>query len=104
MKLIRDHTPDLLPNSTRPAYNHEEFLLLLRLKLVEEASEVAASTSTEEFISEMADLWEVFQENLKWKHVSLEMIIQVARAKKDKKGGYDERKVLFFDPPENKHK
>jgi predicted house-cleaning noncanonical NTP pyrophosphatase (MazG superfamily) len=102
MKLIRDRTPDLLRGTTRKVRDTTEFELLLRMKLMEEAAEVAAATSDEEFIMELGDLMEVYHRLLKLKGISEHRVALQAIEKHMRKGGFDDGLVLEHDPLSNK--
>jgi predicted house-cleaning noncanonical NTP pyrophosphatase (MazG superfamily) len=105
MKLIRDNTPGLMkrPGVTRAVKSEEEMKLLLRMKVMEEAAEVAAATSREEMIEELADLLDVAQAIMSHNHIDPDLVISASRLKKDKKGGFDNGVILMFDPLENKN-
>lgn len=102
MKLIRDNTPDLQRGTTRFVRDDEEWDILLRAKLMEEAAEVSASTSKEEMIAEFGDLYEVMLTLAGKKGIELEQIISSAVAKYERKGGFEVGTVLMYDPLSNK--
>lgn len=102
MKLIRDFSPGLLPNSTRFAESTTEFKLLLRMKIMEEAAEVATSTSREEMIKELADLSDIMTEMMDIEEISLGEVKAAGRDKRLRKGGFGYRVVLVHDTLENK--
>lgn len=104
MKLIRDDTPGLLENSTTTARDDREFELLLRQKLMEEAAEISAATSDEEFLSECGDLLEVFETLIQLKGLTLGQVVDAQVANFRRKGGFENRVILLYDPPNNKHK
>lgn len=103
MKLIRDNTPGLLPNTTRPANNDDEFEMLLRMKLMEEAAEVSAATSREEMEDELGDLWETISALAQLKKIPFDRILKARQNKRFKKGTFQNRIILMYDPPHNKH-
>ena len=102
MKLIRDKTPDLIRGTTRKVVSDTEHMLLLQAKLMEEAAEAASATSTEEFIAEMGDLWEVFFTLCTLKGVKVDDVIKASMEKKLLKGGFSGGLVLEYDPLTNK--
>ncbi len=101
MKLIRDKTPDLLRGSTRQVRDLDEFRILLRMKLAEEAAEVSASTSSEEMTKEFGDLLEVMYTLLAVESITLEAVIAAKDEKLERKGGFSGL-VLMHDPLSNK--
>lgn len=102
MKLIRDRTPDLLRGSTRPVRDTEEHEILLRAKLMEEAAEVASSTSKEELTIEMGDLFEALITLAKMHNISLDDIRDAMTEKMGRKGSFTNGIVLLHDPLSNK--
>jgi predicted house-cleaning noncanonical NTP pyrophosphatase (MazG superfamily) len=102
MKLIRDRTPGLLPNSTRPVHDLEEFQILLQSKLMEEAAETAAATSTEEFVEEAADIIEVITALCSVYSVTMLEILTARDKKYLEKGAFEKGIVLLHDPLTNK--
>lgn len=103
MKLIRDRTPDLERGSTRLVRDDVEKELLLRMKLMEEAAEVAAATSEEEFFMELGDLYETMQSLIRLReNRSFQEVIWAAEEKRIRKGGFDKGVVLLHDTLENK--
>ncbi len=101
MKLIRDKTTNLERGSSHLAYG-QEYEMLLRMKLMEEASEAGSAVSTEEFIEEMADLYEVAITLMKLKKVSMADVIAAADEKRQRKGGFDSGLILVHDSLQNK--
>lgn len=102
MKLIRDRTPDLLRGSTRPVRDQDEHEILLRMKIMEEAAEVAASTSDEELIGEAGDLYEVMGALFQLRGITWDEVIAAAHDKFKRKGGFVDGTVLVHDPLDNK--
>jgi predicted house-cleaning noncanonical NTP pyrophosphatase (MazG superfamily) len=102
VKLIRDRTPDLERGSTRIARDDEEFEMLLRMKLMEEAAEAASSTSREELIKELGDLQSIYWELIELLGINDNEVIEAQLEKAARKGGFDDRIVLLHDPLSNK--
>lgn len=71
---------------------------------MEEAAEVAASTSREEMIKELGDLWEVTIAIQKLLDISNEDVMLSMIEKFKRKGGFEGRLVLTHDPLSNKTK
>ena len=98
-KLIRDNVPAFIKAvGKEPKYHVEEdsekkYKYLLN-KLVEEAKEVKGSTSEEDFIHEMADVYEVFTTLLRFKGYSLNDAQDTAKAIRAVKGSFDKFIVL----------
>jgi predicted house-cleaning noncanonical NTP pyrophosphatase (MazG superfamily) len=104
MKLIRDNTPGLIdqPGVTRFTRDEDEYKALLRMKVMEEAAEVATSTSREEMIMEFGDLHEVILALYQAYGISREDVNFAASQKRKIKGGFDNGLILLYDPSENK--
>jgi len=95
-KLIRDRMPEVAAQRDGAVIhcktlNDEEYDSALRAKIVEEALEVAATTSKQELIEELADLFEVI-DALKIVHgISLQEIQAIQEAKRLERGGFANR-------------
>lgn len=95
-KLVRDGIPAHLDEykltyDIRPITDDAIFEQEVRKKIVEEALEVQAAGNREELIKEMADVAEVLRV-LQGIHGVTPEEVEVARvAKRDKKGGFDQR-------------
>lgn len=59
MKLVRDNIPRLFPQHAYHVASGRELGALLKLKVMEEAGEVAGARNAEELAEELADLMEV---------------------------------------------
>lgn len=94
MKLVRDKVPEAFPQNTYHVAEPREFMALLRLKLVEEAAEVAAARNEAELIEELGDLLEVFRAILNRSHLLLEGIESDRLKKRERLGGYSEGWVM----------
>lgn len=97
-KLVRDKVPDLIRESGRssrvsslsaPAYRRA-----LIDKLREEVDELAAAQTTES-LEEAADVLEVLTAIALEHGAALATIVQIARVKRDERGGFDLR--LWLD-------
>ena len=74
----------------------KDFIKQLKIKLVEEAHEVAQATSKEELLEEMADLLEVLQTLAQVCNISQKEISTFQKKKLDEKGGFKNRIFLTF--------
>jgi predicted house-cleaning noncanonical NTP pyrophosphatase (MazG superfamily) len=72
----------------------EAFLKQLRLKLLEEAEEVASAKNRHEMVSELADLFEVIDTLIEANNLARNEIIETQLAKQKKRGGFLERKFV----------
>jgi predicted house-cleaning noncanonical NTP pyrophosphatase (MazG superfamily) len=102
MKLIRIRTSDLLRGTTRPVKNDEEFEMLLRQKIGEEAGEIQGSTSDEELTNEIGDLLDVVDRLLQLKGIKHIEVEARRKEKEFRKGGFGDGLVLTFDSLYNK--
>jgi len=95
-KLVRDYIPDLLSKEgldykITEITDDEEYKEELSKKLVEETCEYMQDPSKEE----LADVVEVLDTILRVNHISKDEIIDVAREKREDKGGFDSRIKLI---------
>jgi len=68
-----------------------EYLDRLKDKVLEEAREVAAASSHDELIEELADVSEVLHALVRAAGISMDMVEAKRIEKKEKKGGFEER-------------
>jgi len=103
-KLVRDNIPMIISSDgcvpvTR-ILNYDEFKLELEKKLLEEYNEVLAANSTDR-IEELADMLEIMISLAALENKTLDDIIEVAKVKKLKRGGFEKRifleKTIFSD-------
>lgn len=94
-KLIRDKMPEIMRSMGLRVYERtvdaEEYISLLKLKLVEEATEVFNAKSLEEITEELADVYEVFLSLCKAQNIDFAVIEKARIDKKEQKGGFDNR-------------
>lgn len=100
-KLVRDKIPTEINkiDGRKASYkilNDDEYIQELDKKLFEEAHEFTEEHSTEE----LGDLMEVIFAIMKKNNISIEEVEKVRKAKKDKKGGF-ENKIYLIDVEEN---
>lgn len=97
-KLVRDKIPESIINKgeqvTQVTLRGENLLAALKAKLVEEAIEVADSTSTTEIVEELADVQEVIHAISKHVKVTKANVESVRKEKREKRGGFDAATVL----------
>lgn len=97
-KLVRDNIPKTIKGNndgeaiTR-ILNDEEYKKALEDKLYEEYQEVLESDG-EDRIEELADMLEIMISLAKIEKANLEKIIEIAKKKKAKRGGFDKKLYL----------
>lgn len=94
-KLIRDHLPDIMRNKGILVHERfmeqDEFIVMLKNKLQEEAKEVSKAKNENELTEELADLLEVIYSLSQATGISLEEIENIRLEKKKAKGGFDKK-------------
>jgi predicted house-cleaning noncanonical NTP pyrophosphatase (MazG superfamily) len=97
-KLVRDKIPESIMNKgeqvTQIALHGENLLVALKAKLVEEAMEVADSTSTTEIVEELADVQEVIHAISKHLKITKANVESIRKEKREKRGAFDNATVL----------
>ena len=90
-KLVRDNIPYIISSngeeSVTRVLEDEEYKKELYKKLLEEANEVINSTE-EETLEELADVLEILSSIASLNNKSIEDIIEIARMKREKRGGF----------------
>ena len=98
-KLVRDKIPQIIEfNGDVPfckTLTNEENLKELNKKLTEEVNEYLTANE-DNCIEELADVVEVIYGLLKAKNVSIENFEKIRQAKKDKRGGFEEKIFLEY--------
>ena len=97
-KLVRDNIPTIISNNgenpiTRILSN-DEYKQELEKKLYEEYQEVLNTTTSNDRIEELADMLEIIISLAKLEERSLDDVIEVAKTKREKRGGFEERIYL----------
>ena len=97
-KLVRDNIPEIIKcNNDGEAVirilSNEEYKKALEDKLYEEYQEVLES-SGEDRVEELADMLEIMISLAKIEKANLEKIIEIAKKKKAKRGGFDKKLYL----------
>lgn len=94
MKLVRDNIPGLHPQHGYHVASARELAALLKLKVVEEAGEVAGARSVEELTEELADLMEVIT-RLGRHYGIMPLDVEMVRVTKRKRlGAFDDGWVM----------
>ena len=97
-KLVRDNIPEIIKGNndgeavTR-ILNDDEYKKALEDKLYEEYQEVL-DASGEDRVEELADMLEIMISLAKIEKANLEKIIEIAKKKKAKRGGFDKKLYL----------
>lgn len=97
-KLVRDNIPDIISNDNRNPITRilsdEEYKNELEKKLLEEYNEVLETSTSEERIEELADMLEIIQALSTLENKTLDDVIEVAKIKKLKRGGFEKKIFL----------
>lgn len=97
-KLVRDNIPDIIvSNGETPItriLSSVEYKQELEKKLYEEYKEVLNTTNSKDRIEELADMLEIIISLAKLEEKSLDDVIEVAKTKREKRGGFEERIYL----------
>jgi beta-phosphoglucomutase len=97
-KLWRDRAVELMEQSGSVIHwsrlEDTPFDEALRIKLIEEAHEVARAGSQEELCGELADLLELVASICKHHGITLEQVQLAQQQKRDERGSYDQRKYV----------
>ena len=97
-KLVRDNIPDIIvSNGETPItriLSSVEYKQELEKKLYEEYKEVLNTKNTNDRIEELADMLEIIISLAKLEEKSLDDVIEVAKTKREKRGGFEERIYL----------
>ena len=97
-KLVRDRIPEIIGKEGKEAeiiiLDDEQYLVELKAKLIEEATEVSLSTKREEVLSELADVREVMDALMQVYEIS-PMEVSTIQALKAIKRGKFEKKIYL---------
>lgn len=98
-KLVRDRIPAIIRDDARACETtimaDDEYRAALLAKLVEEAQE-AASTGTEELITELADLLEVIEATIIAHGLSRSAVEEEQQRRRLERGGFEKRIRLLW--------
>ena len=97
-KLVRDRIPEIIEgNGEKPVIrilSEEEYKTELETKLNEEYHEVLGAITSEERIEELADMLEIIDALAALDGKTLSDVVEVAKQKKLKRGGFEKRIYL----------
>lgn len=97
-KLVRDNIPEIIMadniNPVTRILTLGEYKVELEKKLNEEYQEVLSTTNSEERIEELADMLEIIQALAIIENRTLDDVINVAKEKCKKRGGFQKRIFL----------
>ena len=97
-KLVRDNIPDIIINNGEVPIirilSNKEYKQELEKKLYEEYQEVLNTTTGDERIEELADMLEIIIALAKLEDKTLDDVVEVAKTKRLKRGGFDKKIYL----------
>lgn len=97
-KLVRDKIPEIILSEWRECEyyiaSEEEYFKSLLEKVLEESIEVSKAENDEELKEEIADLYEVLDTLIKNKNFSRDEILEIQKAKREKKWGFEKKNIL----------
>lgn len=94
MKLVRDNIPEKFPQHSYRKAKPEEWALLLRLKVAEEAGEVVGARNREELIEELGDLQTALWALARKEGISVPEVEAVMTIKKARRGVFTRGWIL----------
>jgi len=98
-KLVRDNIMSIIQaHGSRfewKTLNDAEFLEQLKLKIMEEATEVCAAQTKDALVEELADVLEVMMAWCQLLGCSFDDVIVAQRKKFEERGGYQDRKYII---------
>ena len=97
-KLIRDRIGEIIENEGKKyeivTLNVQSFRFELKKKLVEEANEAMKTSTKEDLLNELADVFEVSEALMKELEITKEELFARKREKLQKNGGFEKRLFL----------
>ncbi len=97
-KLVRDKIPEIIASKWEECEYHiaseEEYFKSLLEKVLEESIEVSKAENDTELKEEIADLYEVLDTLIKNKNFYKDEILEIQKAKRKKKGGFEKKIIL----------
>ena len=97
-KLVRDKIPDIIASNGEESITRvlgdEEYKVELYKKLTEEVNEVIDSKTSSETLEELADVLEILSSIAKLNSKKLDDVIEIAKQKRIKRGGFEKRIFL----------
>ena len=97
-KLVRDRIPEIIRQSGNECevviLSQAEYRQALRLKLIEEATEVAEANDNE-LVAELADLYEVIDTLMASYGISGDRILNAQAKRRETRGGFTQKIMLL---------
>lgn len=97
-KLVRDKIPEIIENDNFipviRVLKDEEYKKELENKLFEEYQEVLSANNSSDRVEELADMLEVILYLAKLENKTIDDIIEIAKQKRLKRGGFDKKIFL----------
>ena len=97
-KLVRDNIPSIIEKNggipTTRILDDKEYKKELENKLLEEYKEVLGTDNKTDRLEELADMLELISALAKVEGSSLEEVIEIAKIKANKRGGFDKKIYL----------
>lgn len=98
-KLVRDKIPEIIEATgkkfTTKTLNHETYVKELKKKLVEELEEYQETTTNEDALEELADIYELMHALVKVHDADMNVLEKVRAEKAEKRGGFLEKIFLI---------
>lgn len=99
-KLVRDKIIEIMESKGSKLYAYklhdQDFLKQLKLKLIEEASEVNRAQTEQEILEELADVLEIVYTLAKAYNFTEKNLQTIQEQKRNEKGGYQEQMFVTF--------
>ncbi len=99
-KLVRDKIIEMMESNGSKLYsyklNDQDFLKQLKIKLIEEASEVYKAQTKQEILDELSDIKEIIDSLLNIHNLTFKDLELAQEKKRNERGGYQERIFLTF--------
>lgn len=98
-KLIRDKILDVLIEKkleySSRVLDEKEYEMAIKAKFHEEISEFEKAETSEEIISELADILELIHAAVQLQNTSFEQLEEIRKQKKNSRGGFDKKLFLI---------
>lgn len=99
-KLVRDKIPEIISAKNIDVFSYimeqEEYIQSLKQKLLEEAEEVIAATSTQLLQKELADVLEVIYTLADAHKINITEIERIRLHKKESRGGFGNKRYITY--------
>ena len=97
-KLVRDHIPDIIQKNGKHCItkilNHEEYIVELKKKSMEEIEEYMNADTNDHALEELADVLEIIQALAICHGASIEKVEEIRKQKSEERGGFEQRIFL----------